>query len=83
MFSFIFYIIYKYLLNSFFNKQISAVCEEILSLMVKTIQVLRVQLGASRVEATIQTFLEVFTTRHHLQLAVTTNEPAAVRVVDK
>ncbi|MPC08061.1 exportin-6-like [Portunus trituberculatus] len=63
--------------------QHTSVCEEILALMVVVMQVLRVQLGAVRVEATIQTFLDVFTTRHHLQLAITTDNPAAVRVVDK
>lgn len=61
----------------------SGVCEEILALMVVVMQVLRVQLGPVRVEATIQTFLDVFTTRHHLQLAITADNPAAVRVVDK
>ncbi|XP_069961289.1 exportin-6 isoform X1 [Cherax quadricarinatus] len=63
--------------------QHSSVCEEILSLMVVVMQVLRVQLGPGRVEATIQTFLDVFTTRHHLQLAISADNPAAVRVVDK
>lgn len=61
----------------------TGVCEEILALMVVVMQVLRVQLGPVRVEATIQTFLDVFTTRHHLQLAITADNPAAVRVVDK
>lgn len=61
----------------------ASVCEEILSLMVVVMQVLRVQLGPSRVEATIQTFLDVFTTRHHLQLAIIADSPAAVRVVEK
>ncbi|XP_066990340.1 exportin-6 isoform X2 [Macrobrachium rosenbergii] len=63
--------------------QHASVCEEILSLMVVVMQVLRVQLGPVRVEATIQTFLDVFTTRHHLQLAINTHNPPAVRVVEK
>ncbi|XP_069996041.1 exportin-6 [Penaeus vannamei] len=63
--------------------QHSSVCEEILALMVVVMQVLRVQLGPARVEATIQTFLDVFTTRHHLQLAISADNPAAVRVLEK
>ena len=46
-------------------------------------QVLRGQLGHAKVEATLRTFLEVFTTRHHLHLAVTTGDAAIVRVVEK
>lgn len=67
----------------FFLVFLLGVCEEILALMVVVMQVLRVQLGPARVEATIQTFLDVFTTRHHLQLAISADNPAAVRVLEK
>ncbi|KAK3889634.1 hypothetical protein Pcinc_006379 [Petrolisthes cinctipes] len=65
--------------------QHASVCEELLGLMVVVMQVLRVQMGPGRVEATIHTFLNVFPTRHHLQLAITSthNNLSAVRVLEK
>ncbi|RXG53590.1 Exportin-6 [Armadillidium vulgare] len=61
----------------------SEVCDEILSLFVVAIQVLRNQMGAEQVTSFVQTFLDIFMSNQHLYLAVAENQPTAIKVVEK
>lgn len=58
-------------------------CDEILSLFVVAIQVLRNQIGVAQVTHFVETFLEIFMTNHNLYLSVSDIQPTAARVIEK